>query len=419
MKFKRILSTVVSVALMATVAAGFTACSESGNSGGGNDVNAGDEGNNGGSSNGGSDNSGGSGNFDDGKTVKIGVLVADVSGDEALAFRAYYEDYIAKQYNVEFSYTDQLTDAAGERSAIEQFAAQGYDAVISLSSSDRAMQVETCTKNEIYYAVASGMLDDEQFEQYKDNKYFVGQVGPSMTTEYEAGLAMGEYYKNTVGVSSVAIYGAFIPNPMHVYRMAGLLTGLGLKYDGADGMAVVGSIFGDQGVTLSKISGDIEVKGYVQQFGDTTYDEIGAAVASSPDAFLSVGMATTFFNQVFSGAQIDYADIDSFTTANGEQMSQEGGQLKYLAGKYTSSIGPIFAAVYDAVKGAPIRDGGNAISVSQTYWVATSADEFAKFQSSDSATNPIFNKELLDTVIGEGVSFDTFKTLVETDRTPA
>ena len=32
--------------------------------------------------------------------MKIGVLVADVSGEEAQAFRAYYENYIADQYDV-------------------------------------------------------------------------------------------------------------------------------------------------------------------------------------------------------------------------------------------------------------------------------------------------------------------------------
>ena len=54
-----------------------------------------------------------------GDAVKIGVLVADVSGEEALAFRSYYENYIAKNYsNVTFVYTEQLTDAAAEKSAV-------------------------------------------------------------------------------------------------------------------------------------------------------------------------------------------------------------------------------------------------------------------------------------------------------------
>ena len=48
---------------------------------------------------------------DSGKTVKIGVLVADVSGEEALGFANYYRNYIQSNYNVEFSYTEQLADA--------------------------------------------------------------------------------------------------------------------------------------------------------------------------------------------------------------------------------------------------------------------------------------------------------------------
>ena len=123
--------------------------------------------------------------------VKIGVLVQDVSGEEALGFRSYYENYIADQYGVTFTYTDELKDAASEKSAIEKFASQGYQAVISFSSNDRALQIETCEENKIYYAVAAGTLDQEQFEKYKTDEYFLGQVGPSMDTEYEAGVAEG------------------------------------------------------------------------------------------------------------------------------------------------------------------------------------------------------------------------------------
>lgn len=369
--------------------------------------------------------SGGNGNglpnIGDNDTVKIGVLVSDVNGDEAKAFRNYYENYIEKQYKVDFTYTEALEDAAGERSAIETFAAQGYHAIISLSASDRAMQIETCESNKLYYAVASGMLDDEQYEKYKGYDCFVGQIGPDMATEYAAGKAMGEYYKNTKNVSKVAIYGAFIPNPMHVYRTAGVLAGLGLTYGGQSEMgAVVGQIFSDQGVTLSKIAGSITVSAYVQGFNpDVTFGEVGGAVATQPDAFLSVGMATTFFSSVFSGANVDYADIDAFTAGNVAQMSQEGGKLTYLAGKYASSIGPVFAAVYNAVHGNGIRDNGNALSLGQGYGVATTADVAAKYQTADSGNNPIINKTLLDTIIGKDVTFDAFKTFVATYRTPA
>ena len=85
-----------------------------------------------------------------------------------------------------------------------------------------------------------------------------------MDTEYEAGVEMGKFFADK-GIKTAAIYGAFIPNPMHVYRTAGVLAGLGLSYGGATTEEdVVGLIFADQGIDLSKISGDIKIVSYLQ-----------------------------------------------------------------------------------------------------------------------------------------------------------
>lgn len=344
--------------------------------------------------------------------AKIGVLVADVSGEEAQGFRNYYEKYIASNYDVEFTYTDALESAEDEKAAIEKFASQGCDAIISLSSSDRTQQIETCEKYGVYYAIASGVLDNEQYEKYKGYKHFVGQVGPSNETEFEAGKEMGAYFKNQ-GVKSVALYGAFIPNPMHVYRAAGVLVGLGCTYGGASDMdAIVGQIFADQGVTLSKVAGDTQVVAYLQGYGDTTTDELNAAIQKNPEAFISVGMATTFFTQTLNEAGIQFSDIDSFTEANGAAIKD--GKLVYLAGKYSSSIGPVFALVMNAINGNVIRDdNGNAVSVSQGYLVATDGKSFDSFYLSDNGSNPIYNKDTLDSIIGDDVTYADVKTLIE------
>ena len=338
--------------------------------------------------------------------VKIGVLVQDVSGEEALGFRSYYENYIADQYGVTFTYTDELKE-----SAIEKFASQGYQAVISFSSNDRALQIETCEENKIYYAVAAGTLDQEQFEKYKTDEYFLGQVGPSMDTEYEAGVEMGKFFADK-GIKTAAIYGAFIPNPMHVYRTAGVLAGLGLSYGGATTEEdVVGLIFADQGIDLSKISGDIKIVSYLQGYGDTTTDEINAAIQAAPEAFISVGMATTFFTQQLNAAGIEFSDIDSFTKSNGEAITN--GKLVYLAGKYSSSVGPAFALVMNAINGNVIRDAqGNAVSLSQNYQVATDSETFDKFYKNDNGDNPIYSRDTLDQIIGDTVTFDTINEVV-------
>lgn len=356
--------------------------------------------------------SGGSGGSGSAMNVKIGVLVADVSGEEAQGFRSYYEKYIAGQYEgVTFNYTDALQSAEDEKTAIEKFASQGCQAIISLSGQDRAMQIETCEEQGVYYAIASGVLDDEQYEKYKGYEHFIGQIGPSNATEFEAGKQMGEHYKNE-GVKSVAIYGAFIPNPMHVYRAAGVIVGLGDSYGDTNDMnAIVGQIFQDQGVKLDKISGDVEVAAYLQGYGDTTTDELNAAIQKNPDAFLSVGMATTFFTQSLNEAGISFADIDSFTEANGKAIKE--GKLTYLAGKYASSIGPVFALVMNAVNGNVIRDNGNAVSISQGYLVATDGDSFDKYYVSDNGDSPIYDKAALDSIIGDNVTFADVNKLVE------
>lgn len=346
------------------------------------------------------------------ESAKIGVLVADVSGEEAQGFRSYYENYIADNYDAEFSYTDALESAEDEKAAIEKFASQGCQAIISFSSSDRAQQIETCEKYGVYYAVASGVLDDQQYETYKTYEHFVGQVGPSNETEFEAGKDMGAYYKEE-GVSKVALYGAFVPNPMHVYRVAGVLAGLGCTYGGASDMdAIVGQIFQDQTVDLSKVAGDVEVVAYLQGYGDTTTDELNAAIQKTPDVFISVGMATTFFAQSLNEAGISFSDIDSFTATNETAMKE--GKLTYLSGKYSSSIGPVFALVMNAIDGNVIRDeDGNAPSISQKYLVATDVETFDKYYVSDNGDSPIYDKETLDNIIGENVTFDDVKTLVE------
>ena len=345
--------------------------------------------------------------------IKVGVLVADVSGEEALAFRAYYENHLAPHYNVTLTYTEQLADAAAEKAAIEQFAAQGYNAIISLSSSDRAIQIETCAEYGMYYAIASGMLDDAQYETYKTNEYFVGQIGPSMVTEFEAGVAMGEYYK-AQGVKKVGLYGAFCPNPMHVYRLAGTLVGLGLTYNGASEMeAVAGQLFA--GFDLNAVAGDVEVVSYIAGYTDTMWDELGAAMGQGIDAFISVGMATTFFADMLNGASVPYSDIDSFTSGNGKNIKE--GSLTYLAGKYASSVGPIFAAVVNACNGNPIRTPeGYALSISQDYLVATDADSFDAYYTADQGDTPIISTELLDTVVGADVTYEQFVAFVEEDR---
>jgi len=109
---------------------------------------------------------------------------------------------------------------------------------------------------------------------------------------------------------------------------------------------------------------------------------------------------------------LPYSDIDSFTSGNGKNIKE--GSLKYLAGKYASSVGPIFAAVINAVNGNGIRTAeGHALSISQGYLVATDAATFDECYSADQGDKPIISTEILDTVIGEGITYEQFAAIVK------
>ena len=118
------------------------------------------------------------GDLDMSETVKIGVLVSDATSAEALGRRAYLEKYIQSQYNVEFVYSDELKDAAGEKSAIDTMITNNCKSIISESSFDRPAQIEQCESAGVYYAVAAGTLTEEEYETYKGYKYYIGATGP-------------------------------------------------------------------------------------------------------------------------------------------------------------------------------------------------------------------------------------------------
>ncbi|MCM1086955.1 MAG: hypothetical protein NC419_02285 [Muribaculaceae bacterium] len=351
------------------------------------------------------------------QTVKMGILVSDATSAEALAFRNYYTEYIQKQYNVEMIYSDELTDAAGETSAIDTFITNNCKAIISFSSFDRAAQLEQCDAAGVYYAVATGTLTEEEYETYKGYEYYVGAIGPSLDVEFETGYNMAKHYLDQ-GMKNFAIFGGAIPyyTEMHIYRAAGMLSAMveasGADYQGAaDKGAIIGQIFTDGEVKTGAI-GDINVLGYVGGYDmDDAWFGKCAQMAQTADleVILAVGNGSDFFGTAIAGTDVKIASVDAYASSYGEAM--EAGMLDYLAGKFSASIGPIFLATYRAALGSPVRTAdGNALALSQGYWVATSADEFNTYYAVDSSVDsPAYTKDMLDTLLGaDYAAFESF-----------
>ncbi len=364
----------------------------------------------------------GSYGFDD--TAKIGVLVSDLSTAEALGFQSYYVDYIAEQYNVDFIYSEELTDAAGEISAIENFIAQGCQGIISLSSFDRPGQIDTCEDAGIYYGVAAGTLTTEQYEIYRNNTYYVGSVGPSLETEYQTGYDMAKYFIDQGDTSFLIFTGAAAyGTEMHIYRVAGMLAAMNeadgsTAYGGAtEKDAIIGKIYEDLGIKKENFTSDTftvdAVNGYAMD--DAFFGEIAEKVnATGLDTVLAVGNGSDFFG---SGAPegVKVGSVDTYAQDYLDAMNN--GQLTWMAGKFAPGVAPIFVAILNAINGAPLRtaDGG-AFSIDQGYWEATDADEFAAYLESGSSTeDPVYDKELLDNYISTSenvVSYADFESFV-------
>lgn len=347
--------------------------------------------------------------LDMGKTVKMGVLVSDATTAEALAFRTYYTDYIQKQYNVELLYSDELKDAAGEISAVETFITNNCKAIISFSSFDRAAQIEQCEGAGVYYAVATGTLTEEEYNTFKGYQYYVGAIGPSLEEEYNTGYQMAKYYLDQ-GKTNFAIFGGAIPyyTEMHIYRAAGMLSamveagGEGASYKGASDMTgIISQIYTDGGLVTGSI-GKINLLGYVGGYDmDEAWFGKCAQMAQTPEleVILAVGNGSDFFGTAIAGTDIRIASVDAYANSYGEAM--KAGMLDYLAGKFSASIGPVFAAAYRAVLGSPIRtDEGYALALNQGYWVAASPEQFQEYYAVDSSTeDPAYTKEMLDQLL--------------------
>ena len=355
------------------------------------------------------------------KTVKIGVLVSDATSAEALGRRAYLENYIQKQYNVEFVYSDELKDAAGEKSAIDTMITNNCKSIISESSFDRPAQIEQCESAGVYYAVASGTLTEDAYNTYKGYEHYIGATGPSLDIEYATGYNMAKYYLDQ-GKKNFAIFGGAVAyrTEMHVFRVAGMIMamieagGEGANYQGASDMGAIVGMLMEQGEVTPAEIGDVTISGYLGGYDmDEAWFAKGAEMAQTPglEVLLAVGSGADFFGTAVAGTDVKIASVDAYADNYADAM--KAGTLDYMAGKFSAYNAGIFVAAYRAALGSPIRNSeGNAFAIDMGYWVSTNADEFDKCLAADKdVENPVITKEEIDPLLT--ADYATFETFVK------
>lgn len=257
--------------------------------------------------------------------------------------------------------------------------------------------MELCEKYEMYYVFGSAALTDDQFEKVKNNPHFLGTVSASRQSEEEESGKMAEFFaaQDTDKTESYVICtgGASKSNAMHYARTEAMLETLAADY----GITLpekeedMQALIKTEKVTNLETSngGKITlVPGYPVV---SPLDETVAGLLD--DGSYQVVLSTMAPSYILDGIEvaeekndidIKLGVVDCFTDETSALFNgtYNGGkqELDYLVGKYGSMLAPAFTAMCNAYSGnlEDFREDGHAFQIYQSYWVASSKEEFNK-----------------------------------------
>lgn len=349
---------------------------------------------------------------------KIGVAVYDVMDDEVIAFREYLTGYIKECFpEVEFYYSYAIRSEEDEMNFLEDVYEQGAEGILSFISYDLPKEVAYCEERGIYYMMASGTVSEEAYASVADNPYFVGIVGPGAKAEYQAGADMADYFIHRMEGNSYILFtgGASIGNEMHRLRTLGALETF------TENFGSLGQSAEELAVTDVPVS--LEVGGiYLTVFpGYTTREEVAEKAAEelrNKDYDFALSMFSMYsMVDILREEGVKQGVVDCYSMTNSGLFAD--GTLCYVAGKYSSTIGPSFAALYNAITGyaEEFRENGRAFQLTQGYWISQNQEEYdARYALATGTYVNAYNYEDLRSVMkvyDETADFKKLKALTE------
>lgn len=333
--------------------------------------------------------------YADGETHTIGVIVYDPDSSEMEMFADYYRDYIEAGFPVNFIFSGKTTNAEEEIQYIDEMKERGAEGIISFGGFADGFQdiIKECEKDEVYYALGSNSISDENYEAVKDNPWYMGSVGPNLDEVYQTGCDMTEYFldkgaKNFVIMSG----GASAGNSLHQTRTKGMLETLEEKAGLVLSEDVETLSTTDEVTKLSDEGGTVQVTicpGYTEM-GGAGLDNLSTAFADGNcDALMSAFHVSTYLEKIADkekeqNSNILVGAIDSFTDGNFEIFKEKdmfgNTPIDYVQGKYASLAGPAFAMIYNAITGNTdaVKENGQAVRLYQGFWTATSEKEYVE-----------------------------------------
>ena len=119
------------------------------------------------------------------ETVKIGFVNYDTTAEQVLIFQNYI-DYLDDYFNIEFMWSESLTDASGEIAFIENCAAAGCDAIFGYYNVCNEEAVKRATELGMYYWGQGGNLAIQETQSM--NPKYLGSFYTG-NADYEYGKA--------------------------------------------------------------------------------------------------------------------------------------------------------------------------------------------------------------------------------------
>ena len=308
-------------------------------------------------------------------TYKIGVVVYSIQDEQVVAFREYLRDYIGVCFpDVEFIYSGAVNNEEEEMQFLQDAADAGVKGILSFSSYNLEEEVDFCAENEIYYIRAASSESDENFAKVEDNPYFLGCVGPGIEMEYEAGYDMGKYFTENKETDEYFILsgGAAYGVEMHLQRSEGILDAIEEAYsiDLGDKKEILSATepvsVEEGGVKLCIVPGFLDSELYSE----------AAKEAYQEHPYKQVLSVIPISNLADTVADASLGVIDCYSTENLILYTQ--GTLQYLTGKFSSTVAPSFAAMYNALTGyaEDFREDGKAFSLTQGFWTSTDRQDY-------------------------------------------
>ncbi len=368
------------------------------------------------------------------KELVFGVSVYDTNDAEVQLFRKYFTEYLGPAFDVRFLYSGSISSTEDELEFIEKLRKEGADGVISFYGIGLDEILSRCDEYGLWYVMGSGSISDKAFEEASAHKSFLGIIGPDTALERQAGEDMAEFFADRRGEEGGSFLilsgGAGMGNQMHLERTRGMLDELkdryGLAYSGDTSLiAMAGQSTdvetGSDKVSITIVPGYFE-DGHVSWVLEELFRDHGFDVAMGA-LCLNYIMPEIEKKEAEQGSDILIGMVDAFTEQNFDWFSKKDASgdttINYVAGKYAATVGPSFAAMYNAATGEAdfLKVDGRPFRLKQSFWTASDFRSYEElYDRSINIYDNIYSVKDLRSVIrlyNPEAGFEDFRALTE------